>query len=90
MPGNRRAVAAQITNRPALNAFASKGQRALVGPLGNSIAFDTDSVPGPVHHDEHIFKAPVFLSHKITHSTALVPVRQHRRWAAMDAQLVFQ
>ena len=77
-------------HRLALHAIARVGNGALVGALGQTYALHADREPRLVHHDEHVFEAAVFLADQIADRTALVAVREHRRRARVNPELVLE
>ncbi len=61
------------TARPWL-AFLRKGQRLLIGAVGNADAFEADAEAGLVHHREHAEHAAIFLADQVTDGAALSPI----------------
>ncbi|MNV13708.1 hypothetical protein D3C71_1043580 [compost metagenome] len=82
-------------HRTPLHTLARVRQRMLVRTFRHANALLAHRKPRGIHHDEHVLKATVQFADLITHRAladfALArAVQQHRRRAAMDAQLVFQ
>ena len=75
-------------HRLALHAIPRVRDGALVGALGEPHALHAHREAREVHHDEHVLEAAVLLADQVADRAALVAVRQHRRRARVDAELV--
>ena len=88
----------RAVDRPGLHAVLGVGDSLLVGPVGDRDALHANREPGGIHHDEHVFQAPVLLADQETHSARstahdvlcrrTVTELQHRRRRRLDPQLV--
>ena len=71
-----------------LDAIPGISHGTLVGALGIAQALQADVEAGSVHHDEHVLQAAILLADQGADGTAVVAEGQHRRRAAVDAELV--
>ena len=62
--------------------------RFLIGTLCNGNALNANSITRSVHHDEHVFKAPIFLAYQIADGAAVITILKYSGWAGLDAHLV--
>ena len=60
----------------------------LIGTLCNGNALNANGITRSVHHDEHVFKATVFLAYQIADSAAMITILKYSSWAGLDAHLV--
>ncbi len=84
---------ARTGDRTALHALARKGDRLLVGALGDRDALHADGEARRVHHDEHVLEAAVLRADQVADraraDVALaVAVDQYRGRTRLDAELV--
>src|SRR5690606_25109796 len=73
----------------ALYAVARILHGLLVRALGHRDALHANGVARGVHHDEHGFQSPVFLTHEVADGATVITVLQHGRGRRLDAHLVF-
>ena len=72
----------------ALLAFLRKGQRLLIGAVGNADAFEADAEAGLVHHREHAEHAAIFLADQVTDGAAMIAHRHGAGGGGVHAELV--
>jgi hypothetical protein len=72
MHDDRIRTVAGLADRAALAALLRKGQRLLVGAVGDPDAFEADAEAGLVHHREHAEHAAVFLADEVADRAAVV------------------
>ena len=79
---------ALLADGAALLAFLRKGQRLLIGAVGNADAFEADAEAGLVHHREHAEHAAVFLADQVADRAAIVAHGHGAGRGSMHAELV--
>ena len=88
MNDGRRCVHAAI-DWAALHTVFSVLHCFLIGTLCNGNALNANGITRSVHHDEHVFKTPVFLADQIADGAAVITILKHSGRAGLDAHLVF-
>ncbi len=78
-----RTVAGQISHDTPLHPIVGVTDGALIRPLSDSIAFNPNGMARAIHHDEHVFKTAVFLTHKVAHCAPLITIGENGRRAAV-------
>ena len=88
MMNDRTAGGQAAIHRTALHTVFGKSHGLLVSALSNRNALYTYAVTRGIHHDEHVFQAPVFLAHQVAHSATMVAKLQHCSGTGLDTHLV--
>ena len=88
MNDGSRCVHAAI-DRTALHTVFGVLNGFLIGTLCNGNTLNANSITRSVHHDEHVFKATVFLAYQIADGAAVIAILKHSGRAGLDAHLVF-
>ena len=86
---DQRALGGRGADGSPLAALGGVVQGQLVGPLCDAEALHTDMQAGIVHHGEHRLHALVDLADQVADGAVVVAELHYARWAAVDADLVF-